>query len=503
MKKIVLLLSFVLLTTWLQAQNYTLLTYNVENLFDADGEAVFDDYKLQDKDGNSLYSKRDVFNKTSNVVKVLKQYNQGKGPDIIAFTELESDFTTSHRNADPKAFLLQYAGTTLDKMLGDEFTDEIADLPSEFLLLKAMADAGLIGYEIFIGYSEIVDGRPENVQKNAVFSKFPINREKSRLHKLQDARPIVEAWLNIGNHELVVFVNHWKSGASNPKMEAIRVTNAEVLEERLDVLLEQNPALDFVLAGDFNTEYNQHLIMKNAPKFALRDVLEVTGNEALVASLKDDDGLYNLWYELPFDQRGSEAYRGNLGTLMHLIIPGGLYDGNGIQYVDNSFKIGAFPGLNTYPFAPIPKRWNSFGDGLGFSDHLPVSMEFKVAEKPIMLKNPGIENDENDQKDIAVRFRMPKMDEVYKLSSISIEQLQTEKYFNEYFYCELVLDEKDEVQIGDTKYKIYSETKDIREIVKQAREKNEGLVKFFGRHTLYRTTWEFIIESPDFVLNAN
>lgn len=503
MKNFFTILSFVFLTTWLHAQNYTLVAYNVENLFDADSVAVFDDYKPQDKDGNSLYSKRDVFNKTMNVVKVLKQYNQGKGPDIIALAELESDFTPSHRNVDPQMVLQKYASTTLDKMLGDEFTDEIADLPSEFLLLKAMADEGLTGYDIFIGYSDIVDGKPENVQKNAVFSKFPINKEKSRSHKLQDARPIVEAWITVHGHDLVVFSNHWKSGASNPKMEAIRVTNAEVLEERLDDLLEQNPALDFVLAGDFNTEYNQHLIMKNAPKLAFRDVLKVSGNELEVASLKDEDALYNLWYELPWDKRGSEAYRGKLGTLMNIIISGNLYDAKGLQYVDNSFKVGAFPGLNTYPFAQIPKRWNSFGDGSGFSDHLPISMEFTIAKKAMILEKPGVENDEYDQKVVTVSFRLPQMEEVYKLSDISLEQLQTEKYFNEYFYCELVLDENDEVMIGETKYKIYSETEDIREKVKQAREKNDGLVKFFGRHTLYKTTWEFIIESPDFVLNAN
>jgi hypothetical protein len=129
-------------------------------------------------------------------------------------------------------------------------------------------------------------------------------------------------------------------------------------------------------------------------------------------------------------------------------------------------------------------------------------MEITLAQKAVELKNPGVENDDLDSKEVAVTMRIPTMDEVYHLTKVEVNQLQTEKYFNEYFYCELVLDEKDEVLIGNTKYKIYSETKDIREVVKQAREKNDGLVKFYGRHTLYKTTWEFIIESPEFVLNA-
>ncbi|TNE71420.1 hypothetical protein EP331_09500 [bacterium] len=483
-------------------QKYTLVTYNVENLFDADGKAIYEDYNLTDKDGNSLYSPRDVFNKTTNVVRVLKQYNGGAGPDIIAFTELESDFTPSHRNADPQAFLNKYAGTTLDAMLGKDFSDEIADLPSEFLMLKAMSDMGLTGYNTYFGYSDLVNGEPETVQKNAVFTKFPIDVKKSKLHKIKEARPIVEAWLSIEGQPFVVFVNHWKSGASRVDMEAIRVQNAEVLRERLDALHKEAPSVDYVLAGDFNTEYNQHYYLKKAPKIAIREVLGVGGNEKEVASNKKPEALYNLWYELAWDKRGSEAYRGNLGTLMNLIISGNMYDGKGIQYVDNSFKVGSFPGLNTFAFAPVPKRWNSYGDGSGFSDHLPVSMEIQVAKKPIDLKNPGVENDENDSKEVNVVFQVPSQDDVFHLSEVKAEDLKEVKYFNEYFYCELTLNDKDEVMIGDTKYKVYSETKDIREVVKQAKEKNNGLVKFFGRHTLYKTTWEFIIESPDYVLNA-
>ena len=103
-----LLLTFLTLFagTSLFAQNtYTFVSYNVENLFDLDGEAVFEDYTPLDKDGNSQYSPEDVYNKISNIVNVLKKYNDGKGPDVVAFAELESDFTPSHRNVDVNKFL--------------------------------------------------------------------------------------------------------------------------------------------------------------------------------------------------------------------------------------------------------------------------------------------------------------------------------------------------------------------------------------------------------------
>ena len=43
--------------------SYSLVTYNVENLFDADGVAVYSDYLPTDKQGNSQYSPSDVFTK--------------------------------------------------------------------------------------------------------------------------------------------------------------------------------------------------------------------------------------------------------------------------------------------------------------------------------------------------------------------------------------------------------------------------------------------------------
>ena len=48
--------------------------------------------------------------------------------------------------------------------------------------------------------------------------------------------------------------------------------------------------------------------------------------------------LYNLWFELPVEQRYSEVWRGRRGTLMHLLVTRGLYDAAGISYVDGSFN---------------------------------------------------------------------------------------------------------------------------------------------------------------------
>ena len=43
--------------------------------------------------------------------------------------------------------------------------------------------------------------------------------------------------------------------------------------------------------------------------------------------------LYNLWHELKAEERGSGAWKGKWGTLMHLLLPVGLYDEKGIAYM--------------------------------------------------------------------------------------------------------------------------------------------------------------------------
>ena len=63
--------------------SYSLVTYNVENLFDADGVAVYSDYLPTDKQGNSQYSPVDVFTKICHIIEVLKAYENGAGPDIV------------------------------------------------------------------------------------------------------------------------------------------------------------------------------------------------------------------------------------------------------------------------------------------------------------------------------------------------------------------------------------------------------------------------------------
>ncbi len=479
------------------SQNYTFVTYNVENLFDADGIAIYDDYNLTDKDGNEQYTKEDVLNKIKNAVRVLKHYNDGKGPDIIAMVELESDYTPT--TGKPKwnnasEFLAHYKNTTLDKMLGDDFSDEIADLPSDLLLLKGMIDGGMWDYQVEVGYSpKDSKGLPTTVQKTAVYSRFQILREKTKIHPLNRARPILETWIDVDGAELVVFANHWKSGAGSADMEIIRLQNAEVLRARLDELQAENPNVDFILAGDFNSDYNQ-TARYNFPKTAVNDVLKSIGDEASVAN-GETNAVYNLWYDYPIDQRGSDSYRGYWGTLMQIMISTGMYDGTGVSYVDNSFARGNFA-LNTYSSSGEPKRWSSTFSGSGFSDHLPVSMEFKISSEKKALMNPS-KNDDANWKAIPVQYSIP-TEFLTEAEFTSGDPTVNVDFFDEYFQLTATVTKKYDFVVNGTTYDVYAPAFKLDSVLKSVAGTDKE-IQFYGRFSQYRGNWQFIVESPEFI----
>ncbi len=72
---------------------YLVVTHNVENLFDADGIAVYDDYKPTSADGSAQYTNVQILNKIRNIVRLMQQYGDGNGPDVIMAVEIESDHT--------------------------------------------------------------------------------------------------------------------------------------------------------------------------------------------------------------------------------------------------------------------------------------------------------------------------------------------------------------------------------------------------------------------------
>jgi hypothetical protein len=476
------------------AQPWTLVTYNAENIFDADGVAVYDDYKTPG------YTHRHVLTKVRNVAVIMAQYNEGKGPDVIVFNEIEADQSQSDLNTQTaEQFLQQWNGKSLEWMFGDGFSSVIADIPAEMLILKAMHEAGMTGYDVISGYAPLENGKPTHAIKNVVFSRFPVKHELTRRHEVEDARPILEVWLDVAGHDLVVFGNHWKSGAGSPQMEAARIQNATVLKARLDELRKENPGVDVILAGDFNSDYNQsQRYASSMPTTGVNTILKSTGREMKVASgvILPNDYVYNLWYEVPVDQRGSDHFRGYWGTLMQMMITPGMYNQTGVSYVDNSFEVGRFDRLNYYSTSGTPIRWSSFGDGYGYADHFPISMQFTVTGKDdaIVLDEPSNEED-GPWLPIPVTFTIPQDGDYVTTTSVS-GSLRTADYFDKMFLVSGELVEANQIVVNGERYELYSPSFRVQDVLAPKVGSN---VEFFGRLGQFRGRWQFVVETETYL----
>jgi endonuclease/exonuclease/phosphatase family metal-dependent hydrolase len=482
------------------ARSFAVVTYNVENLFDADNVAVYDDYQPVN------YTPAHLAVKIANIAKVLARVNKGAGPEIAMFNEIELDQTPDSTVKDYDKWLASIAGTTADAMLAQSpLPAELAGLPSEAWLLKACADAGLTGYHV-----ATTDERPGNHEdgrslaiRNLVFSRFPITAVRS--HPTPNARAILEVTLDVDGYPLTVFQNHWKSGAGDPETEVSRRENAKTLRGLIDGLVKADPNADFIIGGDLNSHYNQKQRYRTMRTTGINDILGSQGNELAIRG-KDRD-LYNLWFELPSDQRGSDIYKNEWGTLMHLILSRGLFDQNGVQYEEDSFAVLKFSGLNADAFGR-PNRWSRGKIPAGFSDHFPVYARFKTVDSNARDKwMPLTRPSTTDEGSGAV---IPVAMSTVDLFATALKPADLPKgtdirdgtYNGRIFLIEepCYVNEKGhvKVKVGDLEYDVFSHNKDFRNALRD-RARTGAKLRFYGELGQFKGAWQFVLQDKNWL----
>jgi hypothetical protein len=388
-------------------------------------------------------------------------------------------------------------------MLGAGFNPEIADLPAETLLLKALADAGITGYHVVVGDPVSADpAEPKPAIKCAVFTRFPVTR--SRSHPTPNARAILEVQVAVDGAPLYLFANHWKSGASDPATEADRVANARTLRTRVDEILREDPSADIVIGGDLNSQYNQKLRYPQMKTTGINDVLGSQGNELAVR--QPERPLYNLWFELPPEQRGSDTYRGEWGTLMHLLVSRGLYDYRGVQYVDNSFAVAKFPGLNA-DAQGLPVRWNFEGrGGAGFSDHFPLAARFVTVTDGRQDRYLALRNASDGRTSATARKTIDYAKFDLEQLAVRVDtlpagaKLRQDDYKGRIFRVEGRVADGARLAVefrGET-FDVWSYDEGLRNRLR-AEHAAGATLKFYGELGQYRGRWQFVIQDPSWV----
>jgi endonuclease/exonuclease/phosphatase family metal-dependent hydrolase len=318
----------------------TIVSYNVENLFDmVDNGNEYEEYKP----GQDNWNENTYQIKLNNIASVLAAVNA----DVAVLVEVENENAV--------------------KALCGVLKDKKCAYP--YYALGGQANKGSV--------------------MPVVLSRFPVLLEKSfgvgdnaSIHD----RNMLRADIFLGRDTLAVFACHWPSKMHK---ESARLENARLLAQCLAELPKRK---DYVVAGDFNEDYDEcetfHTMGMDDTKgvTGLNHVLgTVTSRPLRFVAYTQKPGLitdtasrlFDTWLEQPEAKRLSTMFKGRPQTPDHILLPASLFDGTGISYVNNSFYVFSWNGRLLKDGAPF--RWQMryaknarYHTGEGYSDHLPL-----------------------------------------------------------------------------------------------------------------------------------
>ncbi|MEA3498438.1 MAG: endonuclease/exonuclease/phosphatase family protein [Campylobacterota bacterium] len=323
-----LLLVFLYLFISLDAREFKVASYNVENFFDLKKQGTeYKEYIPYTKYWNQ--TSYDI--KLKNIVKTINHLDS----EIVALQEIESN-----------------------------------------IALKSLLEK-LPQYR----YSKFIKNHTSSIGV-ALISKFAIVKTvKIKVDKYDKyARDILKATINIDNKSLIIYVNHWRSKRAS---ESKRIVYATALKNDIESLYSNE---DYIILGDLNSNYNEYQTFKYDKKLndtygitAINQILNTTMEENFVRKENIFDFKrvvhYNLWLELKKQNRFSSIFKGENNTPDNILISKGLFDNKNISYVENSFNV--FKPSYLYKKHKII-RWNR-GKKRGYSDHLPIYATFSTS----------------------------------------------------------------------------------------------------------------------------
>jgi hypothetical protein len=305
---------------------YLFCFWNVENLFDDH----LDDYpRSPDREYDAWFARNpDVLaRKLENLSSLLIGLNDGRGPDIICCAELEGERA------------LELLRVALNKKLKDE------NLHYNNKLVKEVS----VGRHICTG----------------VITRLPVNG----CHLLDSRRRILEGYIVVDGHSLVVTPSHWTSRVSDDTGEG-RMKYADIIYGRFREMYETNKAVDWLVCGDFNDTPDDESVKKG---------LHSGGDPAAVALGGNPPPLFDPLMGKDSALFGTHAYRGKFFIFDQVLVSPGLLDSKGWQCEPDSVEVvkkSADKKGRPDPFGsekdkiPLTER--------GWSDHFPVMLRLKV-----------------------------------------------------------------------------------------------------------------------------
>lgn len=333
------------------ADEISVLTYNVQNLFDdVDNDTEYYEYDPGEEEWTTTH----FHTKCMHVAEVIATSVQ-HGPDIVALQEIENE-------------------NTLDTLNND------------YLKGKRYR------YTAFVP-------APDSAVNVALLSRFPIT--EIRAHQIyvdepRKSRHILECRITVGENEFVLFNNHWKSKSGGAReTEPLRIEAAGVVRRRVAEISAEAPKTDIIVVGDFNENVDEYTQVAaayqtallpsdgEAPDHYLNKSLLVSFNKEEMRAFSGSRGtdvlnegvvLYTCWADE--EHPGSYVYRGKWEAIDGVLVSSALFDSEGLTYQD--FEVvdrGFLLGENGFP-----RGWDREKKE-GYSDHLPLLVRFSVEKE--------------------------------------------------------------------------------------------------------------------------
>jgi endonuclease/exonuclease/phosphatase family metal-dependent hydrolase len=310
------------------AGEYLFCFWNVQDLFDD-----HDDHRgREDREADEWFAHdpEALATKLDHLSDALTKMNGGRGPDIVALAEVESQ-----RAAE----LLQQA---LNRRLGD------ATLHYSHVLMKEVSAGRHIA--------------------PAILTRLPIAAD--RTHLLGGHLRILEGHVRVNDRDLVVIASHWTSRVSD-KTGGRRDKYGDQIYGEFRAMVRSNPAVDLLVCGDFNDPPEAASVTEN-----LRAIPDA---DSVRRSLPENPRLLNLFAGKDPAEFGTHYFDKERRWFIfdQIAVSPGLLDGAGWSCDPASAR--TVRDLTSDPRGhPAPFHKGHGPEKRGYSDHFPVTVRLRV-----------------------------------------------------------------------------------------------------------------------------
>lgn len=342
--RLFVILSFILIihTTGVVSQNdFRIMFYNVENLFDTHDNPLKEDDDFL-PDGFMRWTPWKYWEKLRNITQVITAVGEMQSPALIGLCEVENDSVL-------------FDLTKRSPLRAQEYEYIIADSPDDR------------GINVALLYQREQFKPLQTCEYEIQFSRKNTRPTRNILHVVGEV---------LNGDSLDLFVCHFPSRSGGQLETApARIDAATLLKEKVDSLFSLRENAHIIIMGDFNDHPND------------KSLSQVLGAESTQSRVRDKQ-LYNLFYHRAKESGfGTYKWQGKWEVLDQFIVSGNLLsEENSIHLKNNEahiFNAGFLLEDDDRYYGKKPYRTNVGPRYIGgFSDHLPIYMDLRLTLKP-------------------------------------------------------------------------------------------------------------------------